>query len=264
MSDIPLGRFVWYELMTKDDDAAQSFYSDVIGWGVQPWRTADNPEGLPAYTIWMVGERPMGGVMRLPDEAQAHGAPSHWIAYISTPDVGETTAKARELGANILVDNMQIPEVGTMSIIADPHGAHFAIYTPAGDTPGIDGMPGHGDMSWHELWCDDYQSGYEFYRQLFGWEITEDLDMGEAGVYRMYGLGGQTFGGMMTRTPEMPVSAWLIYTTVDDIDATVEKVQAAGGQLLHGPMEVPGGDRVAHCMDPQGAAFALHEHKKQG
>jgi len=35
-------------------------------------------------------------------------------------------------------------------------------------------------------------------------------------------------------------------------------VKKGGGQVMHGPMEVPGGDRVAQCMDPQRAAFALH------
>ena len=83
--------------------------------------------------------------------------------------------------------------------------------------------------------------------------------MGGGNIYHMYGRpGGPTLGGMYTRSPEMPVSAWLLYATVPDIDAAVEAVKAGGGQLLNGPMEVPGGDRVAQCTDPQGAAFALH------
>ncbi|MEJ2547342.1 MAG: VOC family protein, partial [Gemmatimonadota bacterium] len=60
------------------------------------------------------------------------------------------------------------------------------------------------------------------------------------------------------RPPEMPIGAWIFYVRVDDIEAAVERVKAAGGQVLNGPMEVPGGDRVAQCQDPQGAVFALH------
>ncbi|MCL7937136.1 MAG: VOC family protein, partial [marine benthic group bacterium] len=93
---------------------------------------------------------------------------------------------------------------------------------------------------------------------LFGWKKHEDMDMGEYGIYRIYGGDGPPLGGIMTRPPEMPIGAWLFYVTVNDIDAAVERVKAGGGQVLNGPMEVPGGDRVAQCQDPQGAMFALH------
>jgi predicted enzyme related to lactoylglutathione lyase len=49
-----------------------------------------------------------------------------------------------------------------------------------------------------------------------------------------------------------------LYISVVNIDAAVDQVGALGGQVLNGPMEVPGGDRVAQCVDPQGVPFALH------
>ena len=51
---------------------------------------------------------------------------------------------------------------------------------------------------------------------------------------------------------------WLYYIRVDDVGAAVERVKSLGGQVLNGPMQVPGGDVVAQCCDPQGGAFALH------
>ena len=36
------------------------------------------------------------------------------------------------------------------------------------------------------------------------------------------------------------------------------RVKANGGQLLDEPMQVPGGDWIVQCLDPQGAEFALH------
>jgi len=54
---------------------------------------------------------------------------------------------------------------------------------------------------------------------------------------------------------------WGIYFRVPDIDAAVERINAAGGKVINGPMEVPGGDRVLTAMDPQGAAFSLHQRK---
>jgi predicted enzyme related to lactoylglutathione lyase len=54
---------------------------------------------------------------------------------------------------------------------------------------------------------------------------------------------------------------WGIYFRVPDVDAAAERVKSNGGQVLNGPMDVPGGDRVVNCMDPQGAFFSLHARK---
>ena len=90
------------------------------------------------------------------------------------------------------------------------------------------------------------------------------MDMGEGMMYQMYGRGGLELGGMYNKTADMPgPSAWLFYIKVPDVDKAVEQVKQLGGQVLMGPVEVPGpsGDRVAQCMDPQGAAFAMHSTK---
>ena len=46
-----------------------------------------------------------------------------------------------------------------------------------------------------------------------------------------------------------------------DINAATERIKAAGGTILFGPTEVPGGDWIVNAMDPQGAAFSLHAKK---
>ena len=84
------------------------------------------------------------------------------------------------------------------------------------------------------------------------------MDMGEAGTYRMYGFGQWPLGGIFNKPAEMPVPGWLYYIRVPDVREAVETVKREGGKVLNGPMEVPGGDLVAQCLDPQGAAFALH------
>jgi predicted enzyme related to lactoylglutathione lyase len=45
--------------------------------------------------------------------------------------------------------------------------------------------------------------------------------------------------------------------TVDDVDAAIERAKAGGGQIINGPMQVPGGSWIAQALDPQGAMFAL-------
>ncbi len=83
--------------------------------------------------------------------------------------------------------------------------------------------------------------------------------MGPGGIYQIYGHKGAPLGGMFNKPDEMPgPPMWLYYVSVDDVNQSVEKVTALGGQVLNGPMEVPGGDLIAQCVDPQGALFALH------
>jgi len=252
------GRFVWYDLMTTDPDAAQSFYTKLIGWGTQVW------DGPMPYTMWTNEDTPLGGVMALPDEAKQAGAPPHWLAYIYTSDVDGTVAKAEENQAKVLVPAQDIPKVGRFAVIADPQGAAFAVYTPATDTPANPGPPAIGEYSWHELNTSDHENAWGFYETLFGWKKTDTMDMGEMGTYQMYTTAGGEIplGGMFNKPKEMPGPPfWLYYVRVDDVHKSVEKVKELGGQVLNGPMEVPGGDHVAQCMDPQGAAFALHSTK---
>ncbi len=250
----PRGRFVWYELMTTDPQSAMGFYTQVMGWSTSPFEAAGTP-----YTMWMNGEVPVGGVMQLPAPAAAAGAPPHWLAYIGTTDVDDTVAKAQKHGATVLVPPHAIPTVGRFAVLEDPQGAIFAAFTPEGDTPGHGGRPRIGEFSWHELATRDHEAAFEFYRKLFGWKRTDAMDMGEMGTYQMYGRGKETLGGMFNKSLEMPgPPAWLLYVRVPDVDGAVATVQRLGGQVPNGPMEVPGGDRIAQCLDPQGTAFAVH------
>lgn len=246
------GRFIWYELLTTDPDAAVDFYRGVLGWGTDVWEAGEEP-----YTMWTNGGSSIGGVMRLPDEAESDGAPPFWLPYVATADVDGTVEKARERGATVYVEPRDIPEVGRMAVLADPQGAVFALYARTGDHPGLADPEVPGNFSWHELACADWEDALAFYGELFGWEGTDATDMGEMGIYQMYGLDGATLGGMFS-LPDVPPH-WMLYVTVEDIDATVAEVEAGGGEILNGPMEVPGGGHVAQCRDPQGAAFALHQ-----
>ena len=61
----------------------------------------------------------------------------------------------------------------------------------------------------------------------------------------------------MTKTPETTMPHWLYYINVDAVDAAIARVSEAGGKVINGPMEVPGGSWIVQCLDPQGAMFAL-------
>jgi uncharacterized protein len=69
---------------------------------------------------------------------------------------------------------------------------------------------------------------------------------------------------MMTKPPTVPVSCWLYYFNVGDIDAAVKRVKAGSGQVLSDPMEGLDGNWIVQCADPQGAIFALAGHRGYG
>lgn len=252
MADTTLGRFVWYDLMTTDLEAAKSFYTKVIGWGTMRW------DGPMVYEMWTrAPNAPLGGLMALPDEVKATGAPPHWLAYVSTPDCSATARKAVDLGGTVLKEPTEIPDTGLFAVLQDQQGVTFAIYQSKTGAP-EDAPPEVKQFSWHELATTDWEAAFDFYATLFNWSKTEDMDMGEAGTYRMYGFGQWPLGGMFNKTKEMPVPGWLYYIKVPDVNATIETVKSEGGTVVNGPMEVPGGDMIAQCLDPQGAMFAVH------
>lgn len=248
------GRFLWYELLTSDPSRSESFYSRLLGWQPRPWEGSEPP-----YTMWTVGGQPIGGLMELPEEAREQGAPSHWLPYLGTDDVDATAERARELGAETMVPPTDIPDVGRFSVLKDPQGALFAIYTPSSEPGDEGGEPGFGHVSWNELGTTDHEAALAFYGELMGWGETNTHDMGDMGVYRIYGTPERDYGGMY----DLPAGtgappAWLMYVMVPDVDEVAEKVTDLGGTVINGPMDVPGGGRVAQCLDPTGAAFALH------
>ena len=259
MSAPLLGRPLWYELLTTDRAAAESFYKTVVGWTTAPFDGAPMP-----YTMWMRGEAPVGGVMTLPDELKSMGVPPHWMMYIGVPKLEDATAHVERLGGSAISPIIDVPTVGRMRTMKDPQGGAFSIYEPASPPSHPEAAPELGDASWHELYTTDGEAALRFYQSLFGWKSTETMDMGPMGKYYMFGRELGSMGGMMTKTPDMAQvpTAWLIYFRVPDVHAAAERVKANGGSIVNGPMEVPGGDWIVQGMDPQGAAFALH-HKKQ-
>ena len=246
------GNFVWYELMTTDSKAAESFYRNVIGWSA-------SDAGMPGtnYTILSAGETKVAGLMTLPPEARKAGARPAWIGYILADDVDEYAGRVQQAGGSVYRAPSDIPGVGRFSVAADPYGAAFALFKPtAGEEQKRHAPSTPGSIGWHELQAGDGPGAFAFYSGLFGWTKADALDMGPRGVYQMFATGGAPIGGIMTKFDEFPAPMWLYYFNVDGIDAAIERVKDNGGQVLMGPQDVPGGSWIVQCLDPQGAMFA--------
>lgn len=247
------GSFCWYELMTTDTAAAETFYKSVIGWDT---RDAGHPT-MP-YTIFASGADAVAGMMTLPQDAIDQGARPGWIGYVEVDDVDASAAKVKELGGKLHVPPTDIPTVGRFSMAADPHGAVITLFKPSPQmhaSPTAANHPGYS--GWRELYAGDGPAAFDFYSALFGWTRGEAIDMGPMGVYQLFEVGGEMTGAVMTRPPNIPAAFWNYYFQVDSVKAAIDRVTAAGGQVIHGPMEVPGGAWVIQALDPQGAMVSL-------
>ena len=254
------GKFYWYELVTDDIASAIAFYKSVVGWDTQAFDDSED-----AYQMFTTATGPIGGSMVRTDEMKAMGAPTHWMAHVTVPDVDATCETIKTLGGKILVGPMDVPGIGRFATFMDPQGAALSAFSPDEEVDPVVTRSGPGEFGWSELATTDYEAAFKFYSELFGWVASESMDMGGGNTYMMYkkpDMEGHSLGGFYNKTPEQPVPAWLHYATVKNLDQALGAVKAGGGQVLNGPMDVPGGDRVAQCMDPQGAAFALHESAK--
>ena len=193
---------------------------------------------------------------------------------VDAPPVDDKTERARleeavthikRLGGSELSGIIDVPTVGRMQMLKDPQGAAFYIIQPTPSEERPEGAPQLGEASWHELMTTDAEAAMKFYSEVFGWQPSEVMDMGPMGKYHMFNRPVGMIGGMMNKPPEMAnvPPNWGIYFLVSDINAAVDRVKTNGGQILNGPMEVPGGDWIVNAMDPQGAAFSLHAKKSQ-
>jgi predicted enzyme related to lactoylglutathione lyase len=109
-----------------------------------------------------------------------------------------------------------------------------------------------GAPCWIELFTPDQQAAAAFYGELFGW--TADPPEEEYGGYRLFLHDGEPVAGCMSNDGTMGPNAWSVYLECADIDATVGKVRAAGGQVVAGPMQVGPRGHMAFFVDPAGAA----------
>lgn len=246
------GRFVWYELMSPDAEAAKAFYGKVVGWGTRP-----APVPGTDYTLFTAGDVPVCGVMDL--KACGEGGQPGWLGYVGVADVDAAADQARRLGATIRMPPTDIPNVGRFAVLTDSQGAAIALFRgtdPTQDQPPDQMAPGR--VGWHELATTDREASLAFHTALFGWGKGEAMEMGgPVGTYQIVTLGTHMLGGIFAKTPEMPGPMWTYYINVPSIDAAIARVTEGGGRVLLGPMEVPGGMWIIQATDPQGVMFAL-------
>ncbi|WP_426265048.1 VOC family protein [Sphingomonas sp. PWP1-2] len=151
-----------------------------------------------------------------------------------------------------------IPGVGRMAMVTDPQDIPFYIMRGDSDEDSTAyDRSGMGKCNWNELITPDQDAGDALYRHIFHWSYPDVMPMGPIGEYRFIAVGEQTFGATMRHSGEARHPGWRFYFRAPDIEAAAVRVAEAGGSVLSGLMDVPGGDRIIVASDPHGVVFGV-------
>jgi predicted enzyme related to lactoylglutathione lyase len=239
------GTFSWTDLATPDAQASKGFYGALFGWDFE-----DNP--IPDDGVYVMARIDGRAAAAMFETTDRHPA---WASYVTVDDLDGTTARARDLGANVLAEPFDVMDVGRMSTIQDPTGAVLCLWEPR-TSIGAEIVNGPNALSVNQLNTSDPDAAERFYSELFGWrfESVGDAEMPYWGIYR----GDAMNAGMMPLPEGAPApSHWLVYFGSEDVDASAETIRSQGGTLMVEPMDVPPAGRILVAQDPQGAIFAL-------
>jgi uncharacterized protein len=225
----------WIELSSPDTNASAAFYSELMNWGA----TEPGPAESGGYRMFQQDGKNVGGLMG----QMQPGQPTVWMTYVSVADADQTAEKVTAAGGGVVVEPMDVMDIGRMAVFADPTGAVFGVWQPK-TFAGADLVNEPNSLCWN----------------VFGWAASRPSFEGAPETYTVWELAGKPVGGMMQMTddffpPEVPPH-WGVCFAVADCDATVAKARELGATITMEPMDMPIG-RFAGLIDPQGASFTV-------
>jgi hypothetical protein len=237
----------WVDLAAKDPAAAREFYSKLFGWNVEV-----NPDPqYGGYGLAKVGGSDAAGI----GGAMSPDAPNVWTLYIGTDDLDALAARVSDNGGTVVMAPFDVGDQGRMAVFQDPVGAFISAWQ--GTRMGGFQTTGPNAFGWADLNARGVEAAIPFYAKVFGWGIkpsgSPDLP------YTEFQVDGESIAGAAEMDPNLPAEApshWMVYFTVDDVDAAHQTAVDAGASSMLAPFDFPGG-RMAYVTDPQGATFGL-------
>lgn len=248
------GKFVWIDLFTPDPLAARKFYGELFGW-----RFVELGDPATPYTLAYLGDEPVAGMVTR-SGARADERRSRWVAYVSVPDVRQAADRATKQGGKVLVSSREVPDRGTMAVLADPDNAPFGlIHSSSGDPP--DALAPVGDWIWALYQSLNPTGAAAFYQQIADYEVIADDRFPGREVY-LLATDGFARAVLADIPPEKAARVkpdWLYFIRVADIDATLANATRLGATVLAAPRPDLLNGRMAAIIDPAGAAVGLME-----
>ena len=244
----PAGTPCWVDLAVDDVGAATTFYGGLFGWDIQA-----GPPEVGGYAMCLQGGRPVAGIGPKMGPAEM---PSVWTTYLAADSADDVAGKVKAAGGQLMMEPMDVMDVGRMAIASDPGGAVFGIWQARAHTgAGLANEP--GSLCWNENMSRDLAASQAFYRAVFGYDYD---DMSAEGFkYATLKLGDEIVGGIGELPADVPAEVpahWSTYFAVADTDAAIAAVTGLGGRLVRPAWDSPYG-RMATVSDNEGAAFSL-------
>ena len=243
------GQAVWVDLLTEDAVTAIDFYRQLLDWEIEPYSSGN-------FVVSNHGV-PIAGISEIKN-ADPEGEEALWLVGIAVPDVAESVATARDLGAKVHRDVGRVEGFASFAILEDPQGAAFMLLAP--ERP-FEEPKSVGSWVWTELWTHDTDAASKFYGKVIGYEQAE-IDRSDD-AYLLFQTEGEHRAGLVEIENKQVDPIWAPYLGVADLAATVAQAKGLGGRVLLAPDSKLGEGRVALLADPTGGAFFIYELEEE-
>ena len=251
----------WYELTTSDGEAAKDFYNSLFGW-----TSEDNPvsEDM-TYTMHQLDGRNVAASFEMTADMAKQGIQPHWRVFFTVEDAQASADLAKEAGGKVMAGPFDVFTAGVMAVIQDPQGAVFNIWQPK-EQIGVGVKSEIGAVGWTEYLTKDREMPKAFYTKIFPFTALDEK-MANGQDYTVMKLSDEYVAGVLPMNDEQMKGVpcqWCLYFMVDDIEASIAKAKAKGGDAFLEKTDIQH-VFIAGIKDPQGAAFMLMEPKpRQG
>ena len=115
------GTLNWNQCQTDDPGRAAAFYAEVFGYEVDE---IDLGGGEP-FRVLKVDGRGVAGVRE--HVPQMGNVPPHWSTVFQVADTDASVATATELGGTVVMEPLDLPDIGRIAVLQDPVGASFQL-----------------------------------------------------------------------------------------------------------------------------------------
>jgi len=252
------GKFVWADLFTADQAAAEKFYTGLFGW-TSTIVERENGQGEHDYIVLSNADRPIAGIARLRSDRMPGPTRGRWVHYISVPDVAQALRAAVAGGGHVRFPAKDLPLRGTQAIFTDADGAYVGLLHSSSGDPG-EYRPDAGDWTWSELFARDPSAASLYYHTALAYEVLPDSRLNRPDTFLL-------ISGTYARASVVPLSAqpnakpaWLGFVRVTSLKDALARVPGLGGRILVGPKHLDADNHLAIIADPVGAAIGLVEH----
>ncbi|MFA1544790.1 VOC family protein [Actinomadura chokoriensis] len=241
----------WAELASPDPALSRRFYGELLGWSSYTLTTEMDEYEI--FTLGGVQAPEVAGMQTLVDDS----LPSYWMCYFRTADVAASVEAVRAAGGHVLVEDIEVANLGRMALCSDLESAEFAFWYPY-DLQGAGARNEPGALYWMELACQEAQAARAFYGRVFGWK-AEEREYYTSSTYTNWKVGDTSVASMVSMDEHWPPgypAHWVPYFGVVDCDAAAAKAVDLGGRVTVSPKDIKRG-RFAIVTDPTGARLGV-------